>query len=51
MFLGEVRARATFGRNRRAGFIVGSGCEVPIASPPENIDAMMAGVREYGRMQ
>ena len=38
------------GRKCPAGFILGSGCEVPIASPPENIDAMMAGVREYGMM-
>ena len=49
--LREVRDLCDIGRKCQAGFIVGSGCEVPIASPPENIDAMMAGVREYGRMQ
>ena len=49
--LREVRDLCDIGRKCPAGFIVGSGCEVPIASPPENIDAMMAGVREYGRMQ
>ena len=48
--LREVRDLCDIGRKCTAGFIVGSGCEVPIASPPENIDAMMAGVREFGRM-
>ena len=31
------------------GFIVGSGCEVPLMTPPENIFAMMDAVRKYGR--
>jgi uroporphyrinogen decarboxylase len=32
------------------GYIVGSGCEVPLNTPPENIHAMMDAVRKYGRM-
>ena len=30
------------------GFILGSGCEVPIETPPENLDAMLNAVRKYG---
>lgn len=29
------------------GFILASGCEVPIEAPAENIDALMAAAREY----
>jgi uroporphyrinogen decarboxylase len=32
-----------------AGFILGSGCEVPINTPPENIDALIMAARKYGR--
>ena len=31
------------------GFILGSGCEVPINTPPENIDALITAARKYGR--
>jgi len=31
------------------GFILGSGCEVPNNTPPENIDALIAAARKYGR--
>jgi len=31
------------------GFILGSGCEVPINTPPENIDALITSARKYGR--
>jgi uroporphyrinogen decarboxylase len=48
--LREVRELCDIGRKCPAGFILASGCEVPIASPAENIDAMMSGVREYGAM-
>lgn len=44
----EVRELCAIGRACAGGFILGSGCEVPIASPPANIDAMMDAVREYG---
>ncbi len=33
----------------RKGFILGSGCEVPINTPPENIDALINAARKYGR--
>lgn len=31
------------------GFIIGSGCEVPLFTPPANIHAMMNAARTYGR--
>jgi uroporphyrinogen decarboxylase len=31
------------------GFILGSGCEVPINTPPENIHALINAARRYGR--
>jgi len=31
------------------GFILGSGCEVPIDTPPANIDALINAARKYGR--
>ena len=31
------------------GFILGSGCEVPINTPPQNIDALINAARRYGR--
>jgi len=31
------------------GFILGSGCELPINTPPENIDALINAARKYGR--
>lgn len=32
------------------GFILGSGCEVPINTPPENIDALINAARKYGQL-
>jgi len=48
--LAEVRSLCSIGRECKSGFILGSGCEVPIGTPPENLEAMLAGVREYGRL-
>ena len=48
--LREVRELCAIGRECRGGFVLGSGCEVPIEAPVENVEAMMAGVREYGRL-
>ena len=31
------------------GFILGSGCEAPINTPPQNIDALINAARRYGR--
>ncbi|MBJ6726233.1 uroporphyrinogen decarboxylase family protein [Geomesophilobacter sediminis] len=42
----EVCAKA-MGNPR--GFILGSGCEVPINTPPANIDALINAARKYGR--
>lgn len=33
----------------KVGFILGSGCEVPINTPPENIDALINAARKYGK--
>jgi uroporphyrinogen decarboxylase len=46
----EVHQLCEIGRGCRAGFILGSGCEVPIESPPENVQRMMDAVRQYGRL-
>lgn len=35
--------------NNPGGFILSSGCEVPINTPPENILALMNAVRKYGK--
>jgi uroporphyrinogen decarboxylase len=32
-----------------AGFILASGCEIPVDTPPENIHAMMRAAETYGR--
>jgi uroporphyrinogen decarboxylase len=32
------------------GFILGSGCEVPLNTPPENVDALVNAARLYGQM-
>jgi len=45
-----VRELCAIGRECPRGFVVGSGCEVPIESPVENVEAMLAGVREFGRL-
>jgi uroporphyrinogen decarboxylase len=34
------------GRGNPGGFILATGCEVPIETPPENIDALIAVARE-----
>jgi len=31
------------------GFILGSGCEIPFDTPPENLDALILAARKYGR--
>lgn len=33
------------------GFILGSGCEVPIGTPPENVDSLINAARKYGRFE
>ena len=32
--------------NQGGGFILGSGCEVPVAAPQENLHAMIAAARD-----
>ena len=31
------------------GYILGLGCALPINTPPENVHALMAAARDYGR--
>ncbi|MCE5238674.1 uroporphyrinogen decarboxylase family protein [bacterium] len=50
----ELVAQTTLAGIRAAadspgGYIVASGCEVPLATPEENIHAMLQTVREYGK--
>ena len=45
----EVKALCEIGRGCGRGFILGSGCEVPIDAPVKNVEAMMEGVREFGK--
>lgn len=37
------------GMGSPCGFILGSGCEVPIHTPGENLDALINAARKYGR--
>ncbi len=46
----DAEARVICGKmGDKAGFILGSGCEVPINTPPENVDALINAARKYGR--
>jgi uroporphyrinogen decarboxylase len=45
----EARAICAKGMGSPRGFILGSGCEVPINTPGENLDALIAAARTYGR--
>jgi uroporphyrinogen decarboxylase len=45
----EARVVCAKGMGSPRGFILGSGCEVPINTPGENIDALINAARKYGR--
>ncbi len=45
----EARRCIEKGARVRKGFILGSGCEVPVNSPPENIQALVDAARIYGQ--
>jgi uroporphyrinogen decarboxylase len=45
----EARAICERALGNPRGFILGSGCEVPINTPSENIDALINAARKYGR--
>ncbi len=45
----NVRECLAKGAGNPKGFILGMGCALPINTPPENIHALMAAAREYGR--
>jgi uroporphyrinogen decarboxylase len=45
----EEARRALQAAGQEGGFILGSGCEVPVAAPPENLRAMVQAARDHGR--
>jgi uroporphyrinogen decarboxylase len=45
----EAKAICAKGVGSPRGFILGSGCEVPINTPGANIDALINAARRYGR--
>lgn len=45
----EARECLEKAKDNPKGFILASGCEVPLGSPFENIDALMAAARKYGQ--
>jgi uroporphyrinogen decarboxylase len=47
----EARAICAKAMGSPRGFILASGCEVPINTPPENIDALINAARKYGRLE
>lgn len=44
----RVAEMVSLGRICPRGYVAATGCEVPIATPPENLRAFVAGVREAG---
>jgi uroporphyrinogen decarboxylase len=44
----EMRELCEIGRTCGKGFVLGSGCEVPLDAPFANVEAMMQAAREYG---
>lgn len=45
----EAKEVCAKGMGSPRGFILGSGCEVPIHTPGENVDALINAARKYGR--
>jgi len=45
----DVRECLAKGWDNPKGYILGLGCGLPIDTPPENIHALVAAAREYGR--
>ncbi len=46
----DAEAKAICGKmGDLGGFILGSGCEVPINTPPANVEALINAARKYGR--
>lgn len=46
----NVRECLLKGVGNPKGYILGMGCALPINAPPENVHALMAAAREYGRI-
>lgn len=45
----EARVACEQALHSPGGYVLGSGCEVPIATPPANLDALIRAARTYGR--
>lgn len=46
----EAEMCITKGRSAPKGYILSTGCEVPLGTPPENITALMDAARLYGQL-
>lgn len=49
--LDETRRRIEIGKTLPGGFILMPACEMPVLTPPVNVHALVAAVREYGRYE
>jgi uroporphyrinogen decarboxylase len=45
----EARVACQKALGNPGGFVLGSGCEIPFETPPENLDALIDAARKYGR--
>jgi uroporphyrinogen decarboxylase len=47
------RSRIALEKGKKApgGFVLGTGCDIPLMTPPQNLHAMTKAVEEYGRYQ
>lgn len=45
----EARVACEKALGNPGGFVLGSGCEIPFETPPENLDALIDAARKYGR--
>jgi len=45
----KVKETVTAMKDTPKGFVISTGCEIPIKSPPENVKAFIAAAREFGK--
>lgn len=46
--INEVKRQLNVASDSPRGYMIGPGCEIPIATPKENVDAFFYAVRKYG---
>ena len=44
----EVKRQLQVAADSPRGYMIGPGCEIPLATPKENIDAFLYAIRKYG---